>query len=200
MSRSSFFRKHARKLIAAAVILLALGIFVVVWFQPQKLVIDDRVDEGIPVSDIAGGDAAGGAEADEGSNGGGGSDDSGESDGAAGTGPVTLRAGRFASLEHDTSGHAKILRLGDGRTFLRFENLTTSNGPDLRVYLSEVPASDDWYAYGERFVDLGSLKGNLGSQNYVIPADVDLSRYKSAVIWCRRFAVGFGVAPLERSS
>jgi hypothetical protein len=197
VSRSSFFRKHARKLIAAAVILLALGIFVVVWFQPQKLVIDDRVDEEIPISDIEETDDA---QARDGSNAGSASNDSGESDGAADTGPVTLRAGRFASLEHDTSGHAKILRLGDGRTFLRFENLTTSNGPDLRVYLSEVRASDDWYAYGERFVDLGSLKGNLGSQNYVIPADVDLSRYKSAVIWCRRFAVGFGVAPLERSS
>ncbi len=80
---------------------------------------------------------------------------------------------------------------------MRFENLETSNGPDLRVYLSEVPAGDDWYAYGERYVDLGSLKGNIGDQNYEVPDDVDLDRYVSAVIWCRRFAVGFGVAPLD---
>lgn len=195
--RASFVHRHARKLIAVAVVLVGLGVFVVVWFQPQKLIIDARVDEEIPVSDIEGTE---GSEVRDESNPGSGSNNSGETNEPAETGPVTVRAGRFSSLEHDTSGRAKILRLGDGRDFLRFEDLATSNGPDLRVYLSEVPAGDDWYAYGERFVDLGALKGNLGNQNYVIPANVDLSRYKSAVIWCRRFAVGFGVAALERSS
>lgn len=105
--------------------------------------------------------------------------------------------GDFRRLEHPTSGTAKVIELSDGRRFLRFEDLDTSNGPDLRVYLSEIEASDDWFAYGERFVDLGALKGNRGNQNYEIPDDVDLSRYESAVIWCRRFTVGFGVAPLD---
>ena len=91
------------------------------------------------------------------------------------------------------------MEIGDGRRFLRFEDLSTSNGPDLRVYLSEIPASDDWYAYGERFVDLGALKGNRGDQNYVLPDGLDLSEYKSAVIWCRRFTVGFGVAGLDQA-
>jgi len=36
-----------------------------------------------------------------------------------------------------------------------------------------------------------------GSQNYAIPAGTDLLAFKSAVIWCRRFVVGFGVAPLS---
>jgi hypothetical protein len=108
-----------------------------------------------------------------------------------------VASGKFQSLEHMTTGGATILRFADGRTFLRMSDLETSNGPDLRVYLSEIRASDDWYAYGERFVDLGALKGNLGNQNYAVPADVDLSRFRSAVIWCRRFTVGFGVAPLE---
>ena len=101
------------------------------------------------------------------------------------------------SLEHETRGTAKIIQLEDGRRLLRLEDLETSNGPDLRVYLSEIPESDDWHAYGERYVDLGALKGNLGNQNYEIPTDMDLSRYKSAVIWCRRFTVGFGVAGLS---
>jgi hypothetical protein len=64
------------------------------------------------------------------------------------------------------------------------------------VYLSEIPASDDWHAYGERYLDLGALKGNRGDQNYEIPPGTDLTRFESAVIWCRRFTVGFGVAPL----
>jgi len=49
----------------------------------------------------------------------------------------------------------------------------------------------------DAFVDLGGLKGNLGSSNYLIPAGTDLSGFRSAVIWCRRFSVGFGVAPLN---
>jgi hypothetical protein len=90
-----------------------------------------------------------------------------------------------------------VLRRPAGRLILRLERLSTSNGPDLRVYLSHVPASADLHAYRTGFIDLGALKGNQGSQNYAIPAGTDLSAFKSAVIWCRRFAVGFGVAPLS---
>lgn len=89
-----------------------------------------------------------------------------------------------------------LRRLG-GSLILRLERLSTSNGPDLRVYLSHVPASGDLHAYRTGFIDLGALKGNRGSQNYAIPAGTDLSAFKSAVIWCRRFAVGFAVAPLR---
>jgi hypothetical protein len=80
---------------------------------------------------------------------------------------------------------------------LRFQDLDTSNGPDLHVYLSELPATDDWRAYGVRYLDLGKLKGNIGSQNYALPEGLDLSRFRSAVVWCERFAVGFGVAGLR---
>ncbi len=154
-------------------------IFVLVWFQPQKLFIEQTVDEAFPqsMSAMTRGDVA---------------------DGTAGDGAI-LAEGGFQRLEHPTSGSASIVELSDGSRYLRFEDLDTSNGPDLRVYLSEIPASDDWYAYGRRFIDLGALKGNRGNQNYALPTDVDLERYKSAVIWCRRFAVGFGVAPLEEA-
>ncbi len=45
-------------------------------------------------------------------------------------------------------------------------------------------------------MELGRLKGNLGNQNYEIPAGTDLSKYRNAVVWCARFSVGFGVATL----
>src|SRR6516164_4653194 len=54
-------------------------------------------------------------------------------------GPQVLRSGRFRSLEHATTGTAIVARLPDGRLFLRLERLSTSNGPDVRVYLSHVP-------------------------------------------------------------
>ena len=177
----SFLAAHKRVVWSVALAVVAGVVFVLVWFQPHKLVIDEKIDEKLPGAAQAG-------ERDP-------SHDEGRSEGSA----MTLAAGSFRSLEHTTSGRASIVELPDGRRYLRLEDLETSNGPDLRVYLSEIPASDDWYAYGERFVDLGALKGNIGNQNYALPADLDLGRYRSAVIWCRRFTVGFGVAGLERS-
>src|SRR5206468_10443031 len=70
-------------------------------------------------------------------------------------GLTVLARGTFRSLEHGTSGQAIILRRSDGSLFLRFDDLSTSNGPDLHVYLSQIPAGDDWHAYGERYLDLG---------------------------------------------
>jgi hypothetical protein len=178
-------RAHPRIFWVAVTVLLASVVFVLVWFQPQKIFIEETVNEPLPAA----------VEDDEG--------DGEEAEPAStpeeAAEPMVLASGRFQRLEHPTMGTATIVELEDGRRFLRFEDLDTSNGPDLRVYLSEIAASDDWYAYGERFVDLGALKGNRGDQNYVLPDDLDLSRFKSAVIWCRRFTVGFGVAGLEQA-
>ena len=65
--------------------------------------------------------------------------------------------------------------------------------------LSDRPVSDSFGGWEDgAYVDLGALKGNQGSANYEIAPDVDLARYTTAVIWCRRFTVGFAVAPLDR--
>ena len=47
------------------------------------------------------------------------------------------------------------------------------------------------------FIHLGALKGGVGDQNYELPAEVDLTKYQSVIIWCRRFGVNFGTAPLN---
>lgn len=112
-------------------------------------------------------------------------------------GPVEVGRGGFRSLEHKTSGSAIAYAAPDGSRLLRLEDFDTSNGPDLRVILSSAPASDDWRIWGNDYVELARLKGNVGSQNYEIPADVDLSRYGRVVIWCFRFKVGFGVADIS---
>ncbi len=182
-------RRHPRISITSALLGVGLAIFVLLWFQPQKLFLNQTVNEAIPSA------AAPGAASNEGQRG----EETAGSGSGAETGPVTLASGSFRGLDHQTSGKALLIELPDGSHVLRFQNLDTSNGPDLRVYLSEIPASDDGRDYGERFVDLGPLKGNRGNQNYVIPKGVDLSKYKSAVVWCRRFTVGFGVAPLNRT-
>jgi hypothetical protein len=106
-------------------------------------------------------------------------------------------SGEFFGLAHETTGKAEVLELDDGSQILRFENFETDNGPDLKVYLAAEPADGDEDAFDDDFIDLGGLKGNKGNQNYELPADVDLTKYKTAVIWCRRFSVAFGASALE---
>jgi hypothetical protein len=92
----------------------------------------------------------------------------------------------------------RILELNDGSRVLRVEGLDTSDGPDLKVWLSDQPVIDGvdcWGVFDDgAYVSLGDLKGNRGNQNYLIPADVDLADYTAVSIWCERFAVSFGAA------
>ena len=111
--------------------------------------------------------------------------------------PVKLVSGRFHTNAHETKGVATIYRLDDGRLVLRLTEFTTSNGPDVRLYLvaaSDVQKEDAAKRAG--IVDLGALKGNIGDQNYDVPEGLDLSKYRAVSIWCRRFSVNFGAAPL----
>lgn len=112
--------------------------------------------------------------------------------------PVVLASGDFVDGEHATSGTASILRLQDGSTFVRLEGFSTTDGPDVHVWLTDQPAgASDWGVYDDgRFLELGELKGTDGNQNYLIPADADISGLTSVVIWCDRFNVAFGSAPV----
>ena len=115
--------------------------------------------------------------------------------------PETLASGQFHSNAHETRGLATIVRLADGRRLLRLTRFATSNGPDVRVYLvAAADAQDEAGVKAAGFVDLGELKGNIGDQNYEIPADLDLTRYRAVSIWCRRFSVNFGAAPLTAAT
>jgi hypothetical protein len=109
--------------------------------------------------------------------------------------------GAFVSHEHDTSGTARIVRDPDGGHQLELVGLDTSNGPDLRVWLTDQPViegQDGWNVFDDgEWVELGALKGNQGDQVYALPADVDPGDYTSVSIWCRRFSVSFGAADLS---
>jgi hypothetical protein len=108
--------------------------------------------------------------------------------------------GSFVDRSHPSSGVATITTDGT-RTFLRFEELRTDNGPDLFVYLSAgVTATSPSGELDDDFIDLGKLKGNIGSQNYEVPAGTDLAKYKTVVIWCRRFSTAFGTSDLTATA
>jgi hypothetical protein len=163
-------RRRWRWVGLGAAVLIGLVVFVLVWFQPQKLWIDERVSEAPPSGNAAAP--------------------------AARSGHVEVARGQFVSREHETAGVVSVLRLADGSRVARLEGLVTSNGPDLHVYLSSNRAEGPEGAFDDEYVSLGGLKGNLGDQNYVVPTDVDLARFATLVIWCDRFDAAFGAADL----
>jgi hypothetical protein len=152
-----------------------LGLFVIalglLWyaFRPEKLFINQRVNEAAP---------------------------------ATAPGAATLAyIGRLANGLHDTAGRASLFKMPDGSLELRLSNFSTSNGPDVHVILtnSTDPALKA-KAPGQapaQFVELGSLKGNQGDQNYSVPTGTDLAHNDTVVIYCERFHAVFGFGKLE---
>jgi hypothetical protein len=185
MDIRGMIRRHPGRSALLGVTGLAAFAFGMVWFTPWRLITDDPVDEALPAVTTPMETVV-------------------EEQPTEGQPPepepglTTAAEGRFISLEHETRGTAIVLETPDGERFLRFEDFETSNGPDLLVYLSskEPSGPDDWHGYDADFVDLGALKGNVGNQNYEIPENVDLEKYSTAVVWCRRFEVGFAAATL----
>ena len=168
-------------LVLLLVIVLAIGAWL---FQPWKLFTDEVVDEALPLPA-----AASSAPTNPGTT----PEPTPE--------PQVLAKGRFISHEHETTGRAEVLQLPDGKRVLRVEDLQTSNGPDLKVWLAAapvIPGTDGWFVFDDdEFEDLGPLKGNIGNQNYRIPDSVDLKQLSSVSIWCDRFSVSFGAAELK---
>jgi hypothetical protein len=119
-------------------------------------------------------------------------------------GSVVLASGKLITHEHATTGTVEVLRLPDGSRVLRLADLRTSNGPQLKLWITDAPVRegvDGWGVFDDgRYVDLGDLTGNLGSSNYPLPADVDLGQLTSVSVWCDRFNVSFGAAELTPAS
>ncbi|NDJ60885.1 MAG: DM13 domain-containing protein [Chloroflexi bacterium] len=112
--------------------------------------------------------------------------------------PVVLASGMFQDADsfHRGSGSATIYELPDGGgQLLRFEDFSVTNGPDLHVLLATGAAPTNQRDLGE-YIDLGQLRGNMGNQNYEIPAGTVLDDYQSVVIYCLPFRVVFAIAPL----
>ena len=106
-----------------------------------------------------------------------------------------MLSGKFIGVNdgiHNAEGVAKVIVLDDGTSVLRLENFKATNGPDLYVYLATDKSASD-------IVNLGRLKGNIGNQNYPIPSGTDVTKYNTALIWCKAFSVLFGSTQLASS-
>jgi Electron transfer DM13 len=113
--------------------------------------------------------------------------------------PIMVASGQFGEIDliHKGVGTATVWQLPDGARVLRFEDFGVTNGPDLYVYLSGHPAPrDSGQLHEGAAFEVARLKGNVGNQNYELPADLDLSGFSSVVIYCKAFSTVFSTAAL----
>src|SRR5437763_1903223 len=148
------------------IIIAAVVVAIAAWaaFRPERLFVNAKVNETFPTAQ-------------------------------ASTQAQVLASGAFHTNAHDTGGMVNLLQFPDGSRVLRLTSFKTSNGPDVHVYLVAAgDVTDNATVMSAGFVDLGSLKGNIGDQNYEVPSNVDLAKYRAATIWFKRFNVNFGTA------
>lgn len=188
--------RRRRGVIIGVAVLVVLGLVGgMAIFQPWKLFVDQHVDEAGPT--------IGAAPQTTTPTPGSGGDDEEESQPSPtpmADEPRVLRRGELISHEHPTTGTVALIEQPDGDLVLRIEDLDTSNGPDLRVWLSAAPViegRDGWFVFADHpHLELGPLKGNQGSQNYPVPAGTSVDEFTALSIWCVRFSVSFGAAEL----
>jgi hypothetical protein len=176
-------------------ILVGFGLAVVLpagWYLLSPLFIDRTVEEELPFVSAEATAAMEDAMAEPEKT----MEDPMPADGTADMRIVAL--GEFYNLAHEGHGRATIYELADGSRLLRFEEFEVLNGPDLHVWLVPVdPVPDTVGVEIPGYVDLGPLKGNIGDQNYDLPANLNLGNFKSVVIWCQPFRVPFNAAALD---
>ena len=187
-------RLLAKPVTWAVVTLLGLaGAGALYWFQPWRLFTATTVNDAISVvaptapEPSAGPAQASGAPAQASSS-------------PAPPAAVVVAEGSFVTHEHDTTGTVRVVRNADGSHQLELVGLNTSDGPDLRVLLSDQPVrpgADGWRVFDDgKHAELGRLKGNRGDQVYPVQAGIDPAAFRSVSIWCERFSVSFGAAAL----
>ena len=100
--------------------------------------------------------------------------------------------GLLSGIEgHHAAGKVTITKDEAGKPILTMTDIKVDRVPDGRVYL----AIDGNYAKG---VELGKLKKFTGAVEFPIPSNVNLEDYDSVVIWCKKFAVGIGIAYFDK--
>lgn len=113
--------------------------------------------------------------------------------------PTVIAAGSFHQVAHKGSGTAEIIKRNDGHRVLVLKEFQTADKPDLYVYLISAPdALENEAVKNSEIYSLGLLKRTNGSQEYLLPGDLDPSRYNAVTIWSRRHEINFTTAPLKR--
>lgn len=104
--------------------------------------------------------------------------------------PMTSMKGDFSNGPFGTVSGKAFITISNNQKSLVLENLASSNGPDLHVYISKEIEPIN-------FIDLGKLKSINGTQVYSISNNVNVQNYKYALVHCQQFNHLFGSANIQ---
>jgi hypothetical protein len=92
---------------------------------------------------------------------------------------------------YQVSGQMRVFLI-DSMYVFEFSDFKSSSGPALEVWLSDG-------LQPKVFLSLGKLKSTSGNFFYTVGITKDqLKQYNHVLIWCERFSVGFGNAPINQ--
>lgn len=103
---------------------------------------------------------------------------------------TVLRTGTLVTGSKTTSGIVKIVQGPNNTVKLVFENLSTGNGPDVRVWLSPNNTANPYQ-------EIGALKATSGNFSYDLSSSINYTTNNRVLIWCEDVSVLFGYAILQ---
>lgn len=113
-------------------------------------------------------------------------------------GAERVSSGSFYRIDQTGSGTAALYRLADGSYAIRLEDFFVTANSELEVKLSALdePKSSQQFSDAPSAL-VAPLDVTAGSLNFTVPPDVDPTRYKSVVIWCRLINSAYAGATLR---
>ena len=112
-------------------------------------------------------------------------------------------SGTFQKAEYDAAGTFNLYKDGDMGLLRLSEDFATNPGaPDLYLVIGNTadPTAGKEFPYPldeSEYVTVAELTSATGTQDYAIPADIDLSENSSVIIWCKEFNATMSYAPLQ---
>lgn len=94
---------------------------------------------------------------------------------------------------HQASGRTGVVKMLSGETVVRLEKFYVQNAPLLRVILSADPEGNP----RSHSIELGTLKGNAGSQTFRLPQGTSLTGIQTLAIYFPPFDTIYAVADLR---
>jgi hypothetical protein len=115
-------------------------------------------------------------------------------------GSQILVRGTFSGVDavRVAQGDLVIYQLVNATYLLRVEsNFSSSRAPGIHIIFTRNPDPLDTSGVGIDYIDIGQLRGNIGAQQYTVPAGVDFNRYPVLALYAPAYDAVLATATLR---
>lgn len=110
-----------------------------------------------------------------------------------------LAKGNLIKISKAVAGDFSIIRKGDRLLLVLGDNFQAKPGPDLKIVFSVLPLEkvNSKNAIQQESLVIGLLKNNKGEQSFMLPENFDISKYKTLLVHCEKYALLWGGGSLQ---